>query len=210
MIAHWSYLLAISYLTVDVSSAGQDHQLNNTSFDNLMKFGPLLVQNKSLQKLSETLNFYFQNISYNEIFKKMKNSTENKSDDNVSLMNIDTFEESLKEMNQSNVLNTTTPIRVNSSSEKDSKDIHTDELISEYIRIMEERHRGYNSSAIPPIRPQIDNLNRFFYSGADWTLNLLPTLLIIKIAFIAGAVGIVMQYHTIGAKTFHRITILNC
>ena len=210
MIAHCSYLLAISYLAVDVSSAGQDHQLNNTSFDNLMRFAPLLVQNKSLQKLSETLNFYFQNISYNEIFEKMQKSTENKSDDNVRLINIDRFEDSSKEMNESNVLNTTTPIRVNSSHEKESKDIHTDELISEYIRIMEERHRGYNPSAKPPIRPQIDNLNRFFYSGADWTLNLLPTLLIIKIAFIAGVVVIVMQYYTTGFKIFHRITILNC
>ena len=28
--------------------------------------------------------------------------------------------------------------------------------------------------------------NRFFYTGFDWTLNLLPTIILIKLAFIGG------------------------
>ena len=28
--------------------------------------------------------------------------------------------------------------------------------------------------------------SRFFYSGIDWTLNLLPTIILIKLAFIGG------------------------
>ena len=28
--------------------------------------------------------------------------------------------------------------------------------------------------------------NRFFYTGIDWTLNLIPTIILIKVAFIGG------------------------
>jgi hypothetical protein len=31
-----------------------------------------------------------------------------------------------------------------------------------------------------------DAASRFFYSGIDWTLNLLPTIILIKLAFIGG------------------------
>ena len=68
--------------------------------------------------------------------------------------------------------------------------IDTDELITEYMRIMEERmdSKGDKNSPNTEVEKVSANLNRFFYSGIAWTLNLLPTLLIIKIAFIAGSI----------------------
>ena len=91
-------------------------------------------------------------------------------------------------LNQNGIRNST-----NTLDKEETNNINTDKVIDDYVKITDKRNKISSETKINPCNKtktemvQLNN-NRFFYSGADWTLNLLPTILIITIAFIAGTV----------------------
>ena len=59
-------------------------------------------------------------------------------------------------------------------------------VIEEYIRSIEAQMKENENPGKSIDLPMHSKDPRFFYTGSDWTLNLLPSLIILKVAFIAG------------------------
>ena len=192
MRSDWISIMALGSMLVVVGSDKSEEDISKTILTSLLNFAPLLLKNEYLKKLSETFSFYFQNISYDEIIERVQKSNKSERDRPFEYLNLEKFQESTAATSISK-RNRVSIVSHNDIHEELAHHIDTDELISEYIRIMEERinaeSKNNNSMSNSVVDAEIANINRFFYSGADWTLNLLPTLLIIKIAFIAGSIN---------------------
>ena len=189
MRSNWNSIMVLSIILVNVGGDFKAQKIKDKSvLTNLLNFAPLLLKNEQLKRLSDTLNFHLQNTSYNDIFKRLQ-SKKVKEDEGLTFIKLDDFKASTKE-NVDTKKDDKPDSLINIGDKMNTQKIDTDKLIREYIRIMEDRMKVEedNNTSSTEVEQVSANLNRFFYSGVDWTLNLLPTLLIIKIAFIAGSI----------------------
>ena len=67
----------------------------------------------------------------------------------------------------------------------DQKDIDSDAL-KFALSILGNTKENSEEKKVEIDKDSSTDSNRFFYSGIDWTLNLLPTIILIKLAFIGG------------------------
>ena len=166
---------------------------NRNTLNHLLDFAALMLKNENLKKISDQFQFYFQNVSYSDIFQKITNPKDNK---NETLFSLDEFGNWTVGIQKE--MDSQYKISPHKDNEEDNKKIDTDEIIKEYVKIMDKINNikpddntkdDKKDTSDSSVLESTTSPNRFFYSGVDWTLNLLPTLLIMKIAFIAGKKG---------------------